>query len=324
MKIAILDDWFNTLVGLPCFKKLDGLEITIFTDHMADLVLLTKRLLPFDGIVLFRERTRIHDELISKLPNLKIISMRGFHSHVDVNSCTRNGVLLCSDMNKEVPNRAAAELTWALIMSAMRKVPQQMANMRSGKWQLGVGKSLYGRTIGLYGYGRIAKLVETYAVAFGMQVLWWGSKNGRARALQDGKSIANSREVFFSSCDVVSLHLRLNSITKGIVRSSDFGNMSPNSIFVNTSRAGLIEQGALLAALNTGRPGMAALDVFDVEPIRDVTDPLLQHKNVVCTPHIGFVTEDEFQLQFSIVFDQIVAFCKNRPFNMINPEVWAR
>ncbi len=324
MKVAILDDWFDTLRGLPCFKKLNGFDITIFNDHIADTNELAKRLAPFDVIVLFRERTAITDPLIAKLPNLKLISQRGVYPHIDLNSCTRHGVLLCSDMHHDTPNHAAAELTWALIMCAMRKIPQQMAHMREGYWQLGVGKTLFGRTLGLYGYGRIAKSVETYAHAFGMKVLWWGSELGRETALRDGKRVASSRELFFSSSDVVSLHVRLKHSTKGIIKAADFAQMSSEAVFVNTSRAGLIEPGAMLAGLNAGRPGIAALDVFDIEPIKNIKDPLMRHENVICTPHIGFVTEDEFELQFSTIFDQIVAFDHGNPRNMVNPEVWVK
>ena len=324
MKVAILDDWFDTLRGLPCFEKLKGFDVTIFTDHVADKETLVKRLEPFDGIVLFRERTAITDALIANLPKLKLISQRGSYPHVDINSCTRHGVLVCSDTNHNASSHATAELTWALILCAMRKIPQQMSHMRAGNWQIGVGKTLFGRTLGLYGYGRIAKSVENYAHAFGMKVLWWGSESGRKRALNDRKTVAQSRDFFFSSSDVVSLHVRLTHSTAAIIKATDFAQMSPDAVFVNTSRAGLIEKGAMLAALNAGRPGVAALDVFDIEPVNDVSDPLLRHENVICTPHIGFVTEEEFELQFSEIFDQIIAFDRGNPKNMVNPEVWGK
>jgi D-3-phosphoglycerate dehydrogenase len=216
---------------------------------------------------------------------------------------------------------AAPELTWALIMAAMRKIPQQMNHMRAGKWQLGVGKTIHGRTLGLYGYGRIAKIVEGYAKAFGMNVIWWGSEDGRARAAADGKTIADSREAFFAIPDVVSIHVRLKPATKGTITAHDLGQMRPDAVFVNTSRAGLIEDGAMLTALDAGRPGMAALDVFDREPITWDNDPIAHHPNVICTPHIGFVTEDEFELQFADIFDQVAAFAKGTPIHMINPQV---
>ena len=322
MKLAILDDWFDTLRSLPCFAKLAGLDVTVFTDHEPDNGKLAQRLRPFDAIVLFRERTAIMGELLDQLPNLKLISQRSVYPHVDVEACTRNSVLLCSNMHAGAPSYAAAEHTWALIMASIRQIPQQMAHMQAGHWQMGVGKTLRGRCLGLYGYGRIAKTVDGYADAFGMPVIWWGSEEGRARAKADGKRLAENREAFFSSADVVSLHVRLKPETRGLITAADLGAMHPDALCVNTARAGLIEPGAMLAALNAGRPGCAALDVFDQEPITWPNDPLATHPNLICTPHIGFVTEDEFELQFSDIFDQVVAFQAGAPIHMINEGVW--
>ena len=320
MKIVILDDWFDTLSGLPFFKILSGYDVTVFKDHVNDIDELAKRLKPYDIIILFRDRTVISAPLIKQLPNLKLISQRGEFAHIDIHSCTKQGILLCSETTNNLPRNSVAELTLALILAAMRKIPQQMANMRAGKWQLGVGKSLYGRTLGLYGYGRIAKLVESYAECFGMKVIWWGSEAGRARAYDDGKIIPNSREDFFSSSDVVSLHVRLTPETRHIIKVTDFDHTSLRTIFVNTARAGLVENGAILHALKSGRLGMAALDVFNEEPIYNANDPLLNHENVICTPHIGFVTEDEFELQFSGVFKQVIDFICGKPCNVVNPQ----
>lgn len=323
MKLAILDDWFDTLRTLPCFAKLDGIEVTVFTDHEPDPDRLAERLKPFDAAVLFRERSAMSAQILQQLPNLKLISQRSVYPHVDVEACTANGTLLCSNMHADTPSFAAAEHTWALILAAMRQIPQQMASMQAGHWQMGVGKTLQGRTIGLYGYGRIAKAVETYATAFGMNVIWWSSEEGRVRAIADGRNVASSREDFFSTPDVVSVHVRLKPATRGLITAQDLGQMREDALFVNTSRAGLIEQNAMLNALNTGRPERAALDVFEIEPITWRDDPLITHPNVTCTPHIGFVTEDEFELQFSDIFDQVVAFGRGTPIHMINPEAWA-
>ena len=322
MKLAILDDWFNTLRGLPCFSKLDGIEVTVFNDHETDIVKLAERLRAFDALVLFRERTSITAELLDQLPNLKLISQRSVYPHVDVKACSRNGVLLCSNMHADTPSFAAAEHTWALIMASMRQIPQQMKSTQSGNWQTGVGKTLRGRCLGLYGYGRISKLVATYAEAFGMSVIWWGSEAGRARAEQDRQEVALTRETFFSTADIVSIHVRLHPDTRGLITASDFACMRQGSLFVNTSRAALIEPGSLLKGLNAGRPGNAAIDVFDEEPITWPDDPLATHPNVICTPHIGFVTEDEFEVQFSDIFDQVLAFKANKPINMINADIW--
>lgn len=321
MKLAILDDWFDTLRSLPCFGKLQGIDTTVFTDHLDDTAQLVERLRPFDAVVLFRERTAMPAAVLDHLPRLKLISQRSVYPHVDVDACSRNGILLCSNMHAGTPSFAAAEHTWALILAAMRQIPQQMIHMQTGGWQMGVGKTLHGRTLGLYGYGRIAKTVECYAQAFGMNVIWWGSDNGRARAMADGKTVAENRPAFFSQPDVISIHVRLKPTTKGIITADDFSHMRSDALFVNTSRAGLIEPGAMLAALNAGCPGQAALDVFDHEPITHPNDPLLTHPNVVCTPHIGFVTEDEFELQFADIFDQVVAFRAGQPINVINPKV---
>ena len=322
MKLAILDDWFDTLRGLPCFQKLDGLDVTVFTDHEPDPAKLANRLERFDAVVLFRERTKMSAEVLDRLPNLKLLSQRSVYPHVDVEACTRNGVLLCSDMHAGTPSYAAAEMTWALILATARQIPQQMASLQRGDWQMGVGKTLRGRKLGLYGYGRIAKAVEGYAQAFGMDVNWWSSEEGRERAKADGKTLAASRAAFFSENDVVSLHVRLKPTTQGLITYTDLSAMGADAIFVNTSRAGLIEDGALLRALDAGHPGQAAIDVFDAEPITWASDPLATHPRLIGTPHIGFVTEDEYELQFSDIFDQVVAWHVGAPINMINPEVW--
>mgnify|MGYP001608072054 CR=1 FL=1 len=322
MKVHILDDWFDTLSGLRCFRKLDGHEVTVWTDHVADPARLAERLAEAEALVLFRERTQVTRALLERLPRLNLISQRSVYPHVDVAACTDNGVLLCSNMHAGTPSYAAAELTFALILAGLRDLPRQMASAKAGHWQAGVGKTLRGRTLGLYGYGRIAQAVAGYAEAFGAKVVWWSSEAGRARAQADGAHVAKDREAFFAEADVVSLHVRLKPTTRGIITADDFAAMQSGALFVNTSRAGLIAPGALLAALNAGRPGMAAIDVFDSEPLTDPADPLLSHPNLIATPHIGFVTEDEFDLQFADIFDQINAYAAGAPIHMINPEVW--
>lgn len=322
MKIHILDDWFDTLRGLPSFARLSAHEVTVWNEHVPDTDTLAKRLVSTECLVLFRERTPVTADLLAKLPNLQLISQRSVYPHVDVSACTANDVLLCSNMHSDTPSYAAAELTWGLILAAMRQIPQQMASLRTGHWQMGVGKTLRGRVLGLYGYGRIARTVAGYARAFGMEVVWWGSEDGRSRASADGETVAASRSDFFANSDVVSVHVRLKPATRGIIGPVDFAAMPPGAIFVNTSRAGLVEPGALVAALNAGRPGLAALDVFDVEPLTDPCDPLISHESVIATPHIGYVTEDELDLQFADIYDQINAYSAGAPIHMINPEVW--
>jgi D-3-phosphoglycerate dehydrogenase / 2-oxoglutarate reductase len=318
MKVHILDDWSDTLRGLPCFARLAGHEVTVWTDH-AEGPALAERLQPAEAICLFRERTRITAGLLDALPNLRLISGRGAFPHVDVAACAARGVAFAARQPAEAPNHAAAELTWALILAAMRDLPGQMASAKAGRWQAGVGRTLRGKTIGIYGHGRIGRLVAGYARAFGAQVIWWGSEAGRARAAAEGGIVPSSRAEFFAQSDIVTLHLRLTPATAGIVTAADLAAMKPRAVLVNTSRAGLIAPGALLAALQAGRPGMAALDVFDPEPLHDAADPLLSHPRVIATPHIGFVTEEEFDLQFADVFDQVNAFAEGRPIHLVSP-----
>ena len=323
MKVHVLDDWADTLRGLPSFARLAGHEVTVWTDR-AEGDALAERLQGAEAICLFRERTRITGDLLARLPGLRLISGRGVWPHVDVAAGTARGVVFCSNKPAEAPNHAAAELTWALVLAAMRDLPGQMASAKAGRWQAGVGRTLAGRTIGIYGYGRIGRLVASYARAFGCRVIWWGSDAGRARAAAAGEEVAASRAAFFGGADVISLHLRLVPETTGIVTAGDLAQMRPGSVLVNTSRAGLIAPGALLAGLEAGRPAIAALDVFDAEPVTDPADPVLSHPRVIATPHIGFVTEDEFDLQFADIYDQVNAFAAGAPLHMVNPEAFAR
>ncbi|MDG3041800.1 D-2-hydroxyacid dehydrogenase family protein [Roseicyclus marinus] len=321
MKVHILDDWFDTLRTLPSFRLLDGHEVTVWNDHTDDLAILADRLQSAEALVLFRERTAITAPLLERLPNLRLISQRSVYPHVDVSACTANGVLLSSNMHADAPSVAAAELTFALILSAARQIPKQMAALQDGRWQLAPGQSLRGRRLGLYGYGRIAKQVAAYAQAFGMEVVWWASEAGRARAQAEGAKLAESRAAFFAESDFVSVHVRLKPETKGIITRDDLLAMKPTASFVNTSRSGLVEKGALEAALEAGRPGCLALDVFDREPMTPPVDPLVLHPRVIATPHIGYVTEDELDLQFADIYAQINAYAAGAPINMINPEV---
>ena len=324
MKVHILDDWFDTLRTLPSFARLDGHAVTVWTDHVVDPGTLAGRLQEAEALVLFRERTPVTRALLERLPKLKLVSQRSVYPHVDVPACTDHGVLLCSNMHSDTPSVAAAELTFALILASARQLPQQMASLRAGHWQMGVGQTLSGRRLGLYGYGRIARRVAGYARAFGMQVVWWGSEAGRARARADGETVPATRAAFFAESDFVSLHVRLKPETRGIITAEDLAAMKPSASFVNTSRAGLVAAGALAAALAAGRPGRIALDVFDTEPLTDPDDPIVSHPAVIATPHIGFVTEDELDAQFADIYDQINAYAEGAPIHMINPEVWDR
>ena len=324
MKIAILDDYFDTLRTLPCFAKLAEHDVTVWCDHDQELEPLAARLRECEALVLIRERTEIRAPLLERLPSLRLISQRSAYPHIDIDACTRLGVVVSSLQHAGTPSYAAAELTWGLVLAAVRQIPQQMASLRSGRWQAGAGSSPHGKTLGIYGYGRIGRVVAGYGRAFGMPVLVWGRDALRAQADADGYAVADSNQSFFAACDVLSLHMRLLDATRGIVADSDLASMRPDSLLVNTSRAGLIEAGALVAALKSGRPAMAAVDVYELEPLRDSTDPLLTLDNVVCTPHIGYVTREEFDLQFADVFDQINGYAAGAPINVVNPDVLAR
>jgi D-3-phosphoglycerate dehydrogenase / 2-oxoglutarate reductase len=321
MKIAILDDYFDTLRTLRCFRRLDGHDVTIWNDHVADVDVLADRLREAEALVLIRERTTISATLLERLPSLRLISQRSVYPHIDVEACTRLGIVVSSDLHTDTPSYATAELTWGLVLAAMRQIPQQMAALQSGTWQTGVGRTLRGRTLGIYGYGRIGKTVAGYGRAFGMTVLVWASEASRQRAQADAYEAAPSKDAFFERCDVMSLHMRLVSATRGIVTASDLARMKTTALLVNTSRAGLIEPGALVSALEHGRPGMAAVDVFEQEPVQDPTHPLLAMNHVVCTPHIGYVTREEYELQFSGIFDQILAYAAGTLINVVNPNV---
>ncbi len=321
MKIAILDDYFDTLRHLPCFVKLHGHEVTIWNDHAQDTDVLAERLRDAEVLVLIRERTKIRTPLLERLPRLKLISQRSVYPHIDVETCTRLGIVVSSSQHADTPSYAAAELTWALALAAMRQIPQQVASMKAGHWQMGVGTTLRHKILGLHGYGRIAKVVAGYAAPFGMRVLVWAREAARERARADGHEVAASKADLYERADVLSLHMRLVDATRGIVTAEDLARMKASALLVNTSRAGLIVPGALEAALQAGRPGLAALDVFETEPLIDPAHPLLTMPNVICTPHIGYVAMDEYEVQFTDIFDQIVAYSAGTPTNVVNPAV---
>ena len=324
MQISILDDYFDTVRGLECFGKLAGHDVTIWNDHVQDVDQLAERLRDTEALVLIRERTQIREPLLQRLPKLKLISQRSVYPHIDIGACTRLGVIVSSSQHAGTPSYAAAELTWGLVLAAARAIPQQMAALQAGNWQIGVGRTLRGKTLGIYGYGRIGAVVAGYGRAFGMRVLVWAREPALAQARADGYEIADSKAAFFEQCDVLSLHMRLVEATRGIVTAADLARMKPTAILVNTSRAPLIEPDALVGALRAGRPGMAAVDVYEQEPLRDTADPLLTMGNVVCTPHIGYVTRDEYEIQFNDIFDQIVAYAAGTPIHVVNPEAIGR
>jgi D-3-phosphoglycerate dehydrogenase len=324
VKVAVLDDYFDTLRTLTCFERLAGHDVTVWNDHVQDVDTLAGRLRDAEALILIRERTEIRTALLERLPDLQLISQRSVYPHIDIETCTRLGIVVSSNLHAGSPSYAAAELTWALVLAAMRQIPQQAAALKAGQWQTGMGRTLLHKTLGIYGYGRIGKVVAGYGHAFGMDVLVWAREPSRVKAATDGLGVADSRELFFETCDVISLHMRLVDATRGIVTAGDLARMKPTALLVNTSRAGLIEPGALVESLRAGRPGLAAVDVYEREPVYDTADPLLNMDNVVCTPHLGYVTRDEWEVQFSDVFDQINAFAAGTPINVVNPDVVTR
>jgi D-3-phosphoglycerate dehydrogenase len=328
MNIVILDDYQDAVRKLRCAAKLDEYQAKVYTNTVKGLGQLSVRLKDADVIVLIRERTHLSRQLIEKLPRLKMISQTGrVGSHIDVTACSERGVAVAEGVGSPV---APAELTWGLIMAAQRRLPQYIASLKHGAWQqsglktasmppnFNLGTTLKGRTLGLFGFGKIAQLVAGYAKAFGMEVLVWGRESTRARAQGLGFMTAASSEELFSKSDVLSLHLRLNEETANCVRLQDLSLMKPTALLVNTARAELIEQDALIAALNRGRPGMAAVDVFESEPILQ-GHALLRLENCICTPHIGYVEQDSYELYFGAAFDNVVNFIKGQPTNIVNP-----
>jgi D-3-phosphoglycerate dehydrogenase / 2-oxoglutarate reductase len=323
MKISILDDYHDTVRTLECFRKLDGYDVEIWNDHVQDVDTLAGRLKDTDILVLIRERTKIGKALLERLPKLKLITQRSVYPHIDIETCTKLGIIVSSSQHPGTPCYAAAELTWGLVLAAVRQIPAQMASLKAGTWQIGVGSTLRGKTLGIYGYSRIGRAVADYGRAFGMTIKFWAREASMAQARAEGYATAASRQAFFEQSDVITLHMRLVDATRGIVTAADLAQMKPTALIVNTSRAPLIEPGALVAALKAGRPGMAGVDVYEEEPVLDTAHPLLNMPNVICVPHIGYVTHDEYQLQFTEIFDQIAPYRAGHPINVANPAVLA-
>jgi D-3-phosphoglycerate dehydrogenase / 2-oxoglutarate reductase len=323
MKISILDDYQDAVRTLKCFPKLAGHDVTVWNDHTRDTDTLAERLKDTEVLVLIRERTPIRAPLIERLPKLKLISQSSVYPHIDVEACTKRGILLCSDLHPGEPSYATAELAWGLMIAALRRIPQEVAALKSGRWQSSIGTALRGSTLGILGYGRIGAVMARYAKAFDMKVLAWGQERSAERARADGHEFAASKEVLFERSDVLTLHVRLIPSTRGLVTAGDLARMKPTALLVNTSRAGLIEPGALAAALKAGRPGLAAVDVYEEEPLLNAANPLLHIDNAVCTPHLGYVERGGYERIFNAVFDQVVGFASGKPINVINPDALA-
>ena len=320
MKVSVLDDLMSSVAKLPALAKMSGHAVEIWTDHTADEDVLAQRLRDTEALVLIRERTAVRTGLLRRLPKLRLISCRGDTPHIDVASCDELGIVVSADQHPDVPSHATAELTWGLIIATLRRIPQQMAALRAGHWQTEMGIGLHGQTLGVFGYGKIGHLLAGYGRTFGMKVVVWGSERARRQAVEDGHCAAQSQAEFFETCDVISLQLRLRDSNRGIVTAADLARMKPAAMIVNTGRAPLIAPGALVEALAKGRPGFAAVDVFENEPMRDTGHPLLELDNVICTPHLGYVEINAFNRAFDTMFEQILAFDAGAPINVINPQ----
>ncbi|WP_421682226.1 D-2-hydroxyacid dehydrogenase family protein [Stutzerimonas urumqiensis] len=322
MHIVIPDDYQNVIRSLDCFARLADHRVTLHHDPVTDRDVLAERFADADALVLTRERTVIDEALLARLPRLKLISQTGkVASHLDIDACTRHGVAVMEGRGSPI---APAELTWALILMARRKLLPAMQGLYGGQWQVNLGDRLCGQTLGIWGYGKIGQRLARYAQAFEMPVLVWGSDESRAAAERDGHRAASSREAFFAEADVLSLNLRLSERTLHIVGADDLARMKPSALLVNTSRAQLIAPGALLAALDKGRPGYAALDVFEQEPMTDPQHPLLRHPRVLCTPHLGYVERQGYELYFGDAFANVLDFFEGKPCTFANPGVERR
>ena len=323
MKIVVIDDYQNAFKTLKCFAKLSGHEVTVYTDPETDIGKLAERLRDADAVVLTQQRSNFPRALIEKLPKLKLIGQTGrAATHVDLNACTERGIIVSAG-GAGNPH-ATAELTWGLILSALRKLPFEVGRLKGGYWQSTLGIGVNGKTLGIYAYGKIGSIVAAAGKAFGARVLCWGREGSTGRARAAGFEVAKSREEFFSEADILSLHLPLNKDTRGIVTRDDLARMKPTALIVNASRAGLITDGALVDALRAGRPGMAAVDVYEKEPVLGGDHPLLNMENAICTPHLGYVTRESYEEYYAVVVDDIVAFAAGKPSNVLNPEAVAK
>jgi len=323
MKIAVIDDYQNAFRTLKCYSKLKDHEVVVYTDTEKEPARLAERLKDAEAVVLTQQRSRFPRAAIERLPKLKLISQTGrATAHIDVAACTERGIVVSAG-GAGNPH-ATAELTWALILAALRHIPYEVRRLREGHWQSTLGIAVQHKTLGIYALGRIGSIVARVGQTFGARVLCWGREGSTARAREAGYEVAKSREAFFAGADILSLHLPLNKETQGIVTAADLALMKPSALLANTSRAGLIAQGALVNALKAGRPGMAAVDVYEDEPVLGAAHPLLKMDNVICTPHLGYVEKDTYEDYYGVVVDQIVAYAAGNPINVVNPEVIAK
>jgi D-3-phosphoglycerate dehydrogenase len=320
MKIAVLDDYQDVFRTLTCYPKLKGHNVAIYHDSVKEPAKLAERLKDAEAVILLQQRTPFPRAVAEKVSKLKLVSQTGRNvNHVDVAACTEKGIMVCG-AGAGLPNHTA-ELTWGLIFSALRHIPEEVQSLKAGKWQTTIGTTVVGKVLGIYAYGRIGSIVAQVGRAFGMRVVCWGREGSTGRARADGFEVAPHREALFEMADILSLHLPLSKETRGIIQYADLARMKPTALIVNTSRAPLIEVGALVKALEKGRPGFGAVDVYEDEPVLNGNHPLLKMGNVVCTPHLGYVDRDTYEKYYGAAVDSIVAFAGGKPINILNPEV---
>ncbi len=320
MKITILDDYQNVIKNLKCFQLLEGLNVEIINHSEKNIDQLAFLLADTEILVLTRERTQISDELLSKLPKLKLISQTGkISNHLDLSACTKHHIAVAEGIGSPI---APAELTWALLMNTVRKIPQAIEGMKNGKWQINIGSTIHGKTLGIWGYGKIGQKIAQYAKVFGANVLIWGSESSRQKALEDGFLKAETKEDFFRNSDIITLHLRLNENTFSIIKENDLLLMKDNSVLINTARAELIEKGSLEKVIKNGKNIFVGLDVYEDEPIFDANFEFLKYDNVICTPHLGYVEQNSYELYFEKAFENVLNYLNDKPTNIANPEVF--
>lgn len=318
MKITILDDYQNSIEKLECFEILKGQNVEILNENEKNPDKLSTLISETEILVLTRERTEITEELLSKLPKLKLISQTGkISNHLDINVCTKHKVAVAEGVGSPI---APAELTWALLLNTVRQIPQAIEGMKNGKWQINIGTTISGKTLGIWGYGKIGQKIAQYGKAFGAKILVWGSESSRIKAVKDGFELADTKEFFFSNADIITLHLRLNNNTFGIVKESDLQSMKENAVLINAARAELIEKEGLLNVLKSGKKLYVGVDVYENEPIYDKNYELLRMDNVVCTPHLGYVEQNSYELYFRKAFENVINFINGNPTNIANPE----
>ena len=323
MKIAVIDDYQNAFKTLKCYPKLAGHDVVIYTEPETNLEKIAERLKDADAVLLTQQRTAFPRALIEKLPKLKLIGQTGrAASHVDLAACTEKGIVVSAGGSGN--SNATAELTWGLILSALRNLPFEVKQLKEGHWQSTLGIGVNGKTLGIYAYGKIGSIVAGVGKAFGARVVCWGREGSTGRARAAGFEVAKSRQDFFAECDILSVHLPLNKDTRGIVTRDDLARMKPTALLVNPSRSGLIAKGALEEALKAGRPGRAAVDVYDQEPVLGGEHPLLKMANATCTPHLGYVTRESYEQYYATVVDDILAFAAGKPGNVLNPDVFSK